>query len=137
MEVNFKDLLNNKAEFVHKPNLVFEYRNMEGVSFYSLDSDLIYWTGKEQIVVKALEHSEIFITNLASVPEWLHWLIRPDNKYLKYPSVLHDYIYDNKSLAKRVYADWIFLQALKAEGCPFFLRWSAFLAVRRFGGKFR
>lgn len=139
----FKDYFKPKAYFVHKPNLITEYKE-NGVVFYSMDSDLIFATGKkiggrdELIVIKAIDESgATFFSNLASVPRLLKWAIKPDRDKLKYPALLHDGLYGETKLFKRVYADWIFLLALKVEEENIFIRWGAFLAVRVAGSSYR
>ena len=139
----FKDYFKPKAYFVHKPNLIFEYEE-EGEKYYSMDSDLIFCTGKivkgklEKIVIKAIDESgAIFYSNLASIPKLLRWLVKPDSKRIKFPALLHDGLYGETKLFKRVYADWIFLLALKVEEENIFIRWGAFLAVRVAGSSYR
>ncbi len=126
-----------KAVFVNKPKFIKQYRGRDGLMKYSMDSALVFWTGRKQIVIKNMDYNGTFITNLASLPLWIHWLLKPDSKYLKYASALHDGLYDKKNLYKRVYADWTYLQALKVEGCPFVLRWVFFFGVRIFGSSYR
>ena len=139
----FKDYFKPKAYFEHKPNLIFEYEE-EGEKYYSMDSDLIFCTGKmiegekEKIIIKAIDESgAIFYSNLASIPKWLTWLIKPDRDKLKYAALLHDGLYGALTLGKRVYDDWIFLLALKVEEENIFIRWGAFLAVRVAGSSYR
>ncbi len=126
-----------KPIFITKPNFIYEFTGDDGLKKYSMDSDLVFWNGKKQFIAKAVDHNETFITNLASLPKWIHWLIKPDSKYLKYGSALHDFLYDEKDIYKRVDADWTYLQALKVEGCPFVLRWGFFFGVRIFGSSYR
>ncbi len=126
-----------KAIFITKPNFVYEFTGEDGLKSYSMSSDLVFWTGKKQIVIKAVDHNETFITNLASVPKFLHSILKPDSKYLKYARALHDGMYEAKNLFTRVYSDWTYLKALKADDCPFALRWSCFLGVRMFGSSYR
>lgn len=127
----------SEARFIHKPNLIEEFTGDDGLMKYSMDSDLIFWDGKVQVIVKAISNNEVFISNLASLPKFVHFALKPDNKYIKYPSVLHDGLYENKSMFSRVKSDWLFLEALKAEQCPYLLRWTMFLAVRIAGSSYR
>ena len=126
-----------EQRFIHKPKFIPEYVGDDGLMKYSMDSDLIYWDGTNQIIVKAVSNNEVFITNLASIPTWLHKIIKPDNKYIKYASALHDGLYEHKSIMSRVRSDWMYLSALKAEECPLILRWTFFLGVRCFGSSYR
>ena len=120
-----------KPHFVTKPKITFA-KSIEGVPFYSMDSDLVYWNGKKLITIK----HEGFLTNLASIPKWLHFAIKPNRLTMFYASILHDGLYGEKTLSKRVLSDWTYLQAMKADGENFFIRWSAFLAVRAFGSEY-
>ena len=138
MQFNFfKDYFKSDAKFIQKPNFIEEFRGQDGLMKYSLDKDLVFWNGKEQITIKAVDNNEVFISNLASIPTFLHSILKPDNKYIKYASCLHDGLYDDKDLASRVYADWMFLLAMKQEDCPLVLRWVLFLGVRLFGSSYR
>lgn len=133
-----KKYFTSKPRFIHKPKLVKEFIGIDGLVKYSIDSDLIFWTGKEQVIVKAVdEDGRVFLTNLASIPRVLHWLIKPDDKDLIYPSMLHDGLYDAKSIFNRIRADFLFLLALKAEKSSFTKRWFAFVFVRIFGSRYR
>jgi hypothetical protein len=127
-----KEDFKNKPRFIHKPELIFEYER-DGFKYYSLADDLIYWTGKKQIVIKKVDKSGVFITNLSSIPKVLHWIIKPDNKKLIYPSILHDGLYSKHSIIKRIVGDWLYLGALKVEGFNALGRWVVFLSVRLFG----
>ena len=120
-----------KPQFVHKPKITFA-KSIKGIPFYSMDSDLVYWDGKKLITIK----HEGFLTNLASIPKWLHFAIKPNRLTMFYASILHDGMYGTKSLWKRISCDWCYLGAMKAEGENFFIRWTAFLAVRAFGSDY-
>ncbi|MDD2267464.1 DUF1353 domain-containing protein [Sulfuricurvum sp.] len=52
-----------------------------------------------------------FITDFASTPKWLRWLIPPIGKYGK-AAVLHDYLYKTHSVGKNK-ADQLFLEAMQ------------------------
>ena len=56
---------------------------------------------------------------------------------LKYPSILHDGLYEDKTSFARLYADWMYLLAMRTEGVNIFVRWFFFLSVRIFGKKYR
>ena len=127
-----------KPQFVNKPNLIFNHE-VDNIKYYRMDGNLTYWNGKELITIeKVNDKNEIFLTNLASIPKWVTKLtgIKPDRPSMKYPSGLHDGLYGEKTLMKRVYADWCFLRAMKAEGENFFIRWTVFLTVRAFGSEY-
>lgn len=126
----FKEYLKNEARFIHKPELVDETYDDLGLMTYTMKTDLIFWNGKKQIVIKRADENGVFYTNLASVPSWARWIIKPDDKDLKYPSILHDGLYDKRSFTKRVYADWNYLIAMKCEKVNWAKRWVIFLSVR-------
>ena len=151
MEFNFfKDYFGTKAYFVHKPNLVLEYEEKNETT-YTLDSDLIFWNGKKQIIIKRLdEDGGSFKTNLVTLPtifrkivkfferfEWFEKIIYSLREKMKFGAVLHDGMYDRPSFFERVYADWMLLLAYKVDGVNFFIRWLAFLLVRIFGSSYR
>ena len=151
MEFNFfKDYFRTKAYFVHKPNLVKEYEEKNETT-YTLDSDLIFWNGKKQIIIKRLdEDGGSFKTNLVTLPaivrkivkfferfEWFEKIIYSLREKMKFGAVLHDGMYDRPTFFERVYADSMLLLAYKVDGVNFFFRWIAFILVRLFGSSYR
>ena len=75
-----------------------------------------------------------FITDFASTPRIVWWLIPPFGLYLR-ASVLHDWLYANGTIS-RARADAIFLEGMKALGVSAWKRWVMYLAVRGFGWRF-
>ena len=71
-----------------------------------------------------------FITDFASVPRCLHWLIKPSD--LGKAAVIHDWLYKKGLVSKRV-ADAIFHEAMVISGIPGWKRLLAFKAVVWFG----
>ena len=51
-----------------------------------------------------------FVTDFASIPKWLHWLMPPIGRYGK-AAVIHDYLYVN-AIESKEYADNIFYDAM-------------------------
>lgn len=123
--------------FKSRPNLELEYEE-DKTKYYSMDKDLTFYNGKNNLVIKTKDAAGgIFHTDIATIPTWLHWLYPPDKKKTKYPSILHDGLYEDKALFARLYADWMYLLAMRSEGVNIFVRWFFFLSVRIFGKKYR
>ena len=135
----WKDYLTNRKHigFKTRPELSLEYKE-EGIKYYSMDKHLVFYNGKENLTILTKNESgATFHTDIASIPTWLHWLYPPDNKKTKLPSILHDGLYEEKTSFARLYADWMYLLAMRTEGVNFFVRWFFFLSVRIFGKKYR
>jgi len=73
-----------------------------------------------------------FITDFASVPSFLWWLIPPWGKYGK-AAIIHDYIYQHHGNYSRRQADNIFLEAMTVLGVKNWRKYPMYLAVRIFG----
>lgn len=86
---------------------------------------------------------EGFETDFGSIPQALWWMFNP-TKYVAY--ILHDYIYEMYGQIPttlfdtpatldytRKQADYVLLEALKAEKCPFIKRWLIYFGVRIWG----
>jgi len=71
-----------------------------------------------------------FVTDLTSIPWFLRSLIPVWGRHGP-AAVIHDYLYAVS--AGKLYADWMFLRALKQSGCCAAKRWAMFLAVLCFG----
>lgn len=78
-----------------------------------------------------------FMTDLASVPWFLRWLIRHDHPYLREASVVHDYLYTR--VAGRFYhytrrqADRLLYAGMRSAGAPFAFAAAVYVSVRAFG----
>jgi len=106
--------MNKDIGFINRPDLLEEYPDENGVMFYSLKEDMKFFNGVNELLVRKAWNQTVFMTNLASTPKFLHWLIPPDNKYYKYPSVLHDWLYSQKDVP-RSFADKMFRLAIISE----------------------
>jgi hypothetical protein len=71
-----------------------------------------------------------FVTDLTSIPWFLRSLIPVWGRHGP-AAVIHDYLYAVS--AGKLYADWMFLRALKQSGCCAAKRWAMFLGVLCFG----
>lgn len=79
-----------------------------------------------------------FMTDLASVPWFLRWLIRHDHPYLLEASVVHDYLYTRRVGARfyhysRRQADRLLYGGMRSAGAPFAFAAAVYVSVRAFG----
>lgn len=72
-----------------------------------------------------------FITDFASIPRMLHWMISPNGVSRK-AAVIHDWLYCSQ-INTRSHADAVFLEALKASGANWAQRTVMYSAVRMGG----
>ena len=72
-----------------------------------------------------------YISDLASSPWFVWWIIPPHGKYSK-AAIVHDYIYENK-LCSRKKADAVFLRAMEVLNVAKWKRVAMYRAVRIFG----
>ena len=75
------------------------------------------------------------ITDLASVPRFLWWVLAPSGQPQVLAAVLHDYLYRCPDARPDGYetkrqADKLFRDAMKAIGTPWLRRWAMWFAVR-------
>jgi hypothetical protein len=91
-----------------------------------------FWTGEDIGQGKYIEVPEGYVTDFASVPRVFWPIIAPWGRYGK-ASVLHDYLYNEKSLSRKE-ADKIFLQGMKVLGTKSWRRFCIYYAVKLFGG---
>lgn len=80
-----------------------------------------------------------FVTDAASVPWFLTWLLPRWAPKRRRPAILHDYLcrsiaegHPVPGVEKRSKADWVFLQAMKACGVNFVERWAFYIACALF-----
>lgn len=78
-----------------------------------------------------------FVTDLASVPKFLWWIVAPFGLHAK-PSVLHDWLYRSPS-AREVYtrkqADRVFYESMLVASVPARRAKLMYIAVRLFGNR--
>ena len=72
-----------------------------------------------------------FVTDFASVPRILWWLLPPWGRYGK-AAVIHDWLYKSKPWSRRR-CDSIFLEGMKVLGVSWATRTTMYGAVRAFG----
>lgn len=72
-----------------------------------------------------------FITDLASIPRIFRAMF-DRNGLSRRPAVLHDWLYCSQKYSRST-ADWLFLQALKAEGVGLLTRQAMYAGVRAGG----
>lgn len=102
-----------------------EFRLTEPFSF-----EIGGWGSKTYIVVPVG-----FVTDLASIPKGIRWLLPPDGPYAK-AAVVHDFMYEHAThfAWERLFCDMLFLEGMKTLGIAPVLRFTIYLAVRTFGG---
>jgi hypothetical protein len=95
--------------------------------------DPLVWTGTQGDVIWVPRG---FVTDFASVPRFLHWLVLPYGPYTR-AAVLHDYLIDerinNPDPALRVTSrdtDGMFRRVMQDLGVPWAKRWIMWAAVR-------
>lgn len=102
-----------------------EFRILEGFEFYYDFPD-----GTRMI----FKVPEDFITDFASAPRFIWWLIDPLDPHIAKAAVIHDWLYRSGEV-ERVIADLMLLEGMKILGAP---RWKQELVhktVRMFGGR--
>lgn len=106
-----------------------EYKN--SVQYWRLYEDFYYeigaeGSGQEILIPKG------FVTDFASIPRWLWWIVPPYGKYNK-AAVVHDFLYKKQSGYSKIVADAIFYEAMESLGVPYFQRLLMYKAVSYFG----
>lgn len=76
-----------------------------------------------------------FVTDMASIPKPLWWLLSPQYSGFVYPAVVHDYMYRCPSNHTRYFADSVFYSSLLQENISNFTARKMYYAVRVFGGR--
>lgn len=101
-----------------------------GLHQWEVTEDLVY-RGREDL----FRVGTGFVTNFASVPRLLRWLIPKYGRYNK-ATVLHDYLCEQANLGNfdRSDADGIFRRCLREAGVAYVRRWLMWAGVR-LGGK--
>lgn len=78
----------------------------------------------------------LFVTDLASIPKGVRWMLPPDGPYAK-AAVIHDYMYEFASAFgwQRAYADLVFKEGMERLNVPAPTRSVMYRSVRMFGFK--
>jgi len=71
-----------------------------------------------------------FLTDFASVPWFLAWIVPPYGRGWTKPAILHDFLYSETGNCSRFLADSLFREAMYSEGVPFWRRALMYYAVR-------
>lgn len=103
-----------------------------------------YWEVKEELVwegpisdkgrVLVFTVFAGFVTDLASIPRALRWMLNPNGKSRR-AAVLHDFLYTGQHLSRKD-SDLLFLAALKADGVSLIQRQLLYRGVRMGGWMF-
>lgn len=100
----------------------------EGEYLLERDMDYKYTTENLTLTIKVPKG---FVTDFASIPSFLFWLIKKDGPIL-IPAVLHDYLYATNLLNKTV-SDSLFFQLMETYKVSKLKRHLVFLAVLLLG----
>ena len=92
-----------------------------------LEHKLTYVTESGEVI----EVPAGFVTDLASIPRMLHWMI-PVNGRHRSAAIVHDYLYTIRDRSSAE-ADAIFLEAMKESGVRWTQRQAMYLGVRMGG----
>ena len=81
-----------------------------------------------------------FETDFASVPTALEWVVSGEDVQIIKPSIVHDWLYQNRGKVKegpftRKQADQLLAAGMRELGAPWWKRNAVYLAVRLGGGK--
>ena len=81
-----------------------------------------------------------FVTDFGSVPTALEWVVSGEDNHLVLPSIVHDWIYQNRGEIPegsftRKQADQMLLEGMRLRGAGWWKRNAVYLAVRLGGGK--
>ena len=118
-----------KSEFLTE----LDFRMKEGSdSIYILDNPLIYYSSYlKSLGLDPIVRAEAgFNTDLASVPRvpiiYAMWGGRAHRE-----AVIHDFLFRTDSIPEVSFssANWVFLEAMKARGKPFYIRHPMYLGV--------
>lgn len=74
---------------------------------------------------------EGFVTDLASIPAFARWALKPDGQYAE-AAIVHDVMYDLMLFPRR-FADIVFDDAMKRAKVPFPIRKVIYWSVRLMG----
>ena len=131
--------------FLTKLKATFEYKDEQGIKWYSIREPLIYQYKNEFIEVPLNT-----MTDFATTPRWLRWLFKPQNRRYSKSAIVHDFLYSQRQTCK-FRDDFIFLTAMKDEQTEFiktipkkgwkvietvkcfFIRWAFYISVSLFG----
>lgn len=78
---------------------------------------------------------DTFITDLASIPQFLWPIYAPHHSNYLIPSVIHDYLYSKQSPMTRREADDIFYNAMVQYETPKYRAYVFYIVLRAFGAK--
>lgn len=129
------------TNFDSELNVVLDARASEelGKKYYKVTASFRYYLNEENPDVWGYVPAG-FLTDGASVPKPLWWLLPPWGVYGQ-SAVLHDILCETKTLFKeeipyeisRKEADEIFRDAMKHAGVPWYIRYPMFWGVRAWG----
>lgn len=101
---------------------------------FTLTEEFEYYTGTKDVPGDTIIVPAGFVTDFASVPKFLHWLMHPTGRHGK-AAVIHDYMYKMK-LYNRATCDNIFYDAMVVLNVSKVKALAMYKAVRLFGEKY-
>ena len=107
-------------------------QSVRGTPFRILIASLTYLPTKGNFIVVPAR----FLTDFASIPKFIRGWIDQDSGQIRDAAVVHDYLYSlgGSTGYSRKRSDAIFKEAMLSLGMNRFKAWSAWSAVRMFGG---
>lgn len=81
-----------------------------------------------------------FVTDFGSVPTALEWVVSGEDVHLVVPSIVHDWLYQNRGKVSegtftRRQADQLLAEGMRLWGAPWWKQQVVYFAVRVGGGK--
>lgn len=120
-----KQIWNNEKLGYHMtPKTLINFRRLEHDKYEILNDVVVFIAPATPILVY-----KGGITDFASVPKFLHFLIDKDDNDIVIGALVHDVLYQTEWFSRGV-ADSIFLQLMKYRKCPTWKRWLAYAGVR-------
>ena len=104
-----------------------QIESVRGKNSYKLLSPLVYQFGSSIFAAK-----KGFVTDFASIPRLLRFLIDDDDADIREAAVIHDWLYSTKEVSRK-FADCVLMTAMKDIGASYIKRKVVYLAVRFFG----
>ena len=97
-----------------------------------------WWVLREPLVYECADGTiirvpELFVTDFASVPRPLWWLLPPADPAYSRAGLVHDRLYETHAV-DRASADAIFYEAMRVSGTGILRAWPMYRAVRLGGG---
>jgi len=115
-------------------------RPMGNNKFKLLESfEYYYAVGKED--TESIIVPKGFVTDFASIPSALHWIINPTDQHIMKPAMIHDILYTKEKIFKsgteefytRRESDVLMFDMMRIQGAPLWKLIGVYLALRAGG----